>query len=223
MKEKGLEEISLGELYEIVRKRRLLILGIIIASLLISAVYAFFLAVPVYKAEALLEVMDIDPGIESQNTAFKAENATNAYIRLLKTPQFINKLASELKAENINIDKAILSKVIAVKEEDDDESITLSAEYKEKAEVAAIVDASVAILCKEASMYAVTQIQREMTAVEERIKLGKAEYEKALTQYDKTSPGTETVSKLQSDLRVNEAILAQLKANLISGNVGYGS
>jgi uncharacterized protein involved in exopolysaccharide biosynthesis len=54
------------------------------------------------------------------------------------------------------------------------------------------------------------------------MELERVKAEEALSDYKDYLAEPESVQKLQADLKINEALLVQLEANLISGNIGTG-
>lgn len=220
MGEKGLKEISLGELAGILWRRRLLVIIIMIASLLISLAYAFFIAAPVYEAGAEIGVMSVNTGVSSFDEANSPKVLASILSKEVSGSEFINKLRKELESNGTQVNRAALKSAVSATLGKDGKTIFVQVKYKNKEELVPIVNAVVNILGREASSYLVDQIQQQIVITENQIKLGKAKSNEALSKYEVYTSSPNSSSSLQSDVDIAEALLVQLKANLISDNFG---
>ncbi len=222
MEEKNFEEISLKEIIEIINKHRLLIIAIVVASLLLSAVYAFLIAVPMYSAQAEIEIINIDTGVSSINNAINPKLVTDTLLAQIKDPQFLEQVSKSLGSNNLQIDIAAMTKIISATKGKDGKSISILARYKEKKDVPQIANVAANVLSDYSTIYLKDQIQQQKAITYEHIKLAKSYSEEALSKYKEYVSSPESLSKLQSELDIDKSIIVQLKANLISGNIGLG-
>jgi capsular polysaccharide biosynthesis protein len=222
LEEKNMDEISLRELIEILYKHKRMITAIVVISLLISFLYCFLIAEPIYQAKAEIDITEIRTGANEFDKANDPKNNTDNYIKWIQDPKFIDAVSKKLESKNINIDNDILRRVMFATKGKDGVSISLIAKYKEKKYVSQIANTIAEVLDKQASVYLAEQLQQQIAIIEERIKLVLADSEQALEKYKTHLSNPDSLEKLQSELDVNKSVLAQLKTNLISGNIGSG-
>jgi len=107
----SMEEISLRELIEVLIKRKALIAIITAVAILITGVYSFFIAKPVYEVEMLLMASNSSENLSNNTiTTGNVENMLDAiakypsmnietYKQQIKTPAVINKTIKDLELE----------------------------------------------------------------------------------------------------------------------------
>lgn len=222
MEEKNFEEISLRELIGILLKYKVLILIIVSIALLLSLAYAFLIAESIYQAEAEIEILPTSTGVDS----FDQENDTkiiiDTYIEWVGDNRFLEKVSNRLESEDIDINSKVLNDIIKANKGKDGKSISLVAKYKHKAEAAPIINAVVAVITEEAAAHIREQLNRQMLMVDKQIELEELTYEKALSKYKEYASTPDSFSKLQAEKNINESLIVELKAYLISGNIGMG-
>lgn len=217
-----MEEISLRELFGILYKRRFVVIGITVASVLLSLVYSFFIAVPIYHAQAEIKVNDMDTGAVAFDKANSAGDTVDALLEKMKDLQFMEQVSKSLEMKDIEISRATLKLAIYSSKGKDGRSIVISVKYKGKKEAAPIANSAVDVLGEYLSQYLDERMQKQLDIAEEQIRLGKATAEEALFKYKEYVSGTESLIKLQSEIDINKSVLIQLKSNLMSGNTGLG-
>lgn len=222
MGEKSKDEINLRDLIGMLLKHKLLILVILLVSLMLSVIYVYFIAVPVYSTDVEVGVMGINTGVSAFDEVNNSKVFTDILFAEMSGPKFIRLLARNLQDSNINVNERTLKNAITMHKGKDGKTIFIQARYSKKEELVPIINTAVRVMGREASDYLVEQIQQQMVITENQIKLCKAKTNEALTKYEGYISNQNSSSELQSDVDVAEAVLGQLKANLVSDNYGPG-
>src|SRR5699024_9327279 len=119
------ETISLKEIFEIIKKRLLLILAFILGAALIAAVVSYFFLTPTYEASSQFIV---NQGQQDQNTQYNVNEAwsnteiINTYNVIITSPAILDEVVEELElpyssgtlAEKIQVGNAQDSQVVTV-------------------------------------------------------------------------------------------------------------
>jgi capsular polysaccharide biosynthesis protein len=217
-----LEELSLKELVKILYRRRNLIMWTVIIAVLLSLIYSFFIAVPLYYAQAICQVKGLNTGVYT----FEQENSISAIIDELleqvREPEYLEQVSKALAGINIQITGNELQGLLSFGKGADDNTIIATARCKEKKDAAEIANKAADVLCGYSSDYYREKLQPHLAYAWERMELERVKAEEALSDYKDYLAEPESVQKLQADLKINEALLVQLEANLISGNIGTG-
>ncbi|MFA5575948.1 MAG: Wzz/FepE/Etk N-terminal domain-containing protein [Tissierellaceae bacterium] len=107
-----MEEISLRELIEILIKRKVLIVGVTIAAIVLAGIYSFFIAKPQYEVEMILMASNSSENLGNNTISTgNVENMLDAiskypsmnietYKQQIKTPAVINKTMEDLHLED---------------------------------------------------------------------------------------------------------------------------
>lgn len=222
MEEKNFEEISLRELIGILLKYKVLILVIVSIALLLSLAYAFLIAESIYQAEAEIEILSTNTGISSFDQEDDKKIIIDTYAEWVGDNRFLEKVSDRLESEDIDIDSKVLNDIIKANKGKDGKSISLVAKYKHKAEAAPIINAVVAVITEEAAAHIREQLNRQMLIVDEQIEQEELTYEKALSKYKEYASTPDSLSRLQTEKNIYESLIVELKAYLISGNIGQG-
>lgn len=110
--EQVMEEISLRELIEILIKRKVLIVGVTIAAIVLAGIYSFFIAKPQYEVEMILMASNSSENLGNNTISTgNVENMLDAiskypsmnietYTQQIKTPAVINKTMEDLHLED---------------------------------------------------------------------------------------------------------------------------
>jgi capsular polysaccharide biosynthesis protein len=191
-------------------------------ALIISCIYAFMIAEPLYKAKAEIMVKNINTGVRAFDEVNEPKIIINEYMDILSDPDTIELAITKLQSESINIDKNAISKAITMSKGKDGISMTISAKYKDKAIVAPVINTMVKILNEQVSAYIREQIEQQIIINNEKIKVGEENYNRALVAYKEYMAKPESMYKLQSQIDINESLLVQLKASLLTGHIGQG-
>ncbi|MEC5423414.1 Wzz/FepE/Etk N-terminal domain-containing protein [Virgibacillus sp. C22-A2] len=121
------ETISLKEIFEVVKKRILLIIAFLLGAALIAAVISYFVLTPTYQNSSQFLVTQ-----ESQdsNTQFNSNDIRtnveliNTYNVIIKSPAILEDVVTEL---GLNISSAQLSDKIQVQSADNSQVVTVTA------------------------------------------------------------------------------------------------
>jgi tyrosine-protein kinase Etk/Wzc len=94
------EELNLGDLLGVVIENRWLIIGITLAALVVGA-YKSFTAVPIYRADGLLQVEEKKSGLANLDVATMMEDYTpvNAEIEILRSRSVLGAVVDNLKLD----------------------------------------------------------------------------------------------------------------------------
>lgn len=219
----GLEEISLKELIEILKKYKYLIIGVITISVVISFIYSFLILVPTYYTQSVIEINGINTGVSIFEQKNHPAAITTELVNQSKNPQFMEQVSKVLKDRDIQISGADLSKILSLNIGKDGKTVILSVRYEVKKDVVQIANTAIDVIKQYSSDYLKGELEEQLTNTGERMELAKSNVEEALSQYKQYLAEPESIIKLQSKVNLKESLLVQLKANLISGNIGAGS
>jgi len=126
------ETISLKEIFEVLKKRLLLIISFVVAAALISALVTFYLITPQYESSSQFIVNQSQEESESASNQFNDIRANveviNTYNVIIKSPAILEDVAGELGedftagklSEKINVSSAENSQVVTVTATDPD-------------------------------------------------------------------------------------------------------
>ena len=126
------ETISLKEIFEVLKKRILLIISFVVGAALISAIVTFFLLTPEYESSSQFIVNQSQEESETPNNQFNDIRANvemiNTYNVVIKSPAILEDVAGELGdeftagqlSEKINVSSAENSQVVTVTATDPD-------------------------------------------------------------------------------------------------------
>ncbi len=217
-----MEEISFKELVGILYRNKILIIGIIIASVVLSVAYSFFIAVPMYHARVECEINGINTGVYTFDQENHPGAIADALIDKVRDPKFMEQVSKALAKNDVKISGTELGRTITFSKGIEGKSIIVSAKYSVKKDVAQIANIAADLLSEHSAIYLKDKLQQQLVTVGDQMKLAKANAETALSQYNEYLNGSESVSRLQSEVNMSEALLVQLKGNMISGNVGTG-
>ncbi len=214
--------MSIKDLARKLYKHKALFIGIIVASLMASFIYSFFIAVPMYRAQAECEIDGLSTGLSAFGSDNYPRDIEHALFERLDDPQFMEQVSKVLAGDNIQISGSELNKLLVFSKQSDGKSILISSRYQVRKDVPHIANVAAKVFSEYSAQYLREKIKQQLIYIERQIEMGKAKAEEALTQYTAALSGSESISRLQSEVDLNEALLVQLKANMISGNVGMG-
>src|SRR5210317_646174 len=94
------DEIDLGDLIGVLIENRWLIAAITFVALLLGATYAF-VATPIYKADALIQVEEKKSGLGDLdiNSLFEGDTSVNAEIEILRSRLVLGDVVDNLKLD----------------------------------------------------------------------------------------------------------------------------
>lgn len=130
------ETISLKEIYEVLKKRFLLILTFIFAAALIAAIISYFILTPKYDANSqfIVNQSEIDPNMQySVNDVRMNVELINTYNVIIKSPAILDQVVEELRlpysadqlSEKIEVNSAENSQVVTVTATDEDPALAV--------------------------------------------------------------------------------------------------
>ncbi|MFD1851243.1 YveK family protein [Oceanobacillus bengalensis] len=125
------ESISLKEIFEVIKKRFLLIIGLAIGAAFIAAIISYFLLTPEYENSSQFLVNQSNPDPEQQVTQTELRTnieLINTYNVIIRSPRILDEVANELNldmssgqlAQKINVSSAENSQVVTVTATDAD-------------------------------------------------------------------------------------------------------
>jgi capsular polysaccharide biosynthesis protein len=120
------ETISLKEILDVLKKRTLMILTIIISFAAIALLVSYFLITPTYKASASVVVnQEENVDVSAQYNAIQSNiSLINTYKIVIKSPVILDDVAKEM---NLSLSSDELAEKLDVNSEADTQIITLSA------------------------------------------------------------------------------------------------
>jgi len=130
------ETISLKEIYEVLKKRLLLILAFVFGAALIAAVVSYFLLTPKYESSSqfIVNQSEQDPNMQySVNDVRMNVEMINTYNVIIKSPAILDQVVEELKlpysatalGEKIQVSSAENSQVVTVTATDEDPALAV--------------------------------------------------------------------------------------------------
>ncbi|HQL36464.1 MAG TPA: Wzz/FepE/Etk N-terminal domain-containing protein [Bacillota bacterium] len=209
LERKNVGDLSLRELIEILIKHKILIMGIIVGVLIFSIIYSFFIAVPVYNAEAEVEINKANTGVGKFDKDYYSNAIIDALLKQMKDSQYTEQVSKVLESKNIYISNSSLMEIISSSKGKNGKTILLSAKYIDKKEVAHIVNASADVLQKLSAQYMREKIQEQLVITGERIELARKNVEAALLKYNENIAGQEGIDKQQAGISISEFLSEQ--------------
>lgn len=130
------ETISLKEIYEVLKKRFLLILTFIFAFALIAAIVSYFIMTPKYEASSQFIVNQSKVDSEMQydvNDVRMNVELINTYNVIIKSPAILDQVVEELNlsyganelGEKLQVESAEQSQVVTVTAKDEDPAVAV--------------------------------------------------------------------------------------------------
>ncbi|MYL30768.1 capsular biosynthesis protein [Halobacillus halophilus] len=122
------ETISLKEIFEVIKKRLWMIIGLAIAAAVISALYTIFLVTPTYEASSQFIVNQTQS--EQQNAAYDINDIRtnveliNTYNVIIESPRILDQVASEL---NLDISAGALANKLQVSNANESQVVNVTA------------------------------------------------------------------------------------------------
>ena len=119
------EEISLSELFGILRKRMAMIVGLGLVILILAAVFTFFIATPKYSSTTQILVNRTTESAEGMqlNDINTNVQMINTYKDIIKGPVILNEVSGKLKG---NLTTAQLSEKIEIATQDNSQVFSLT-------------------------------------------------------------------------------------------------
>jgi len=130
------ETISLKEIYEVLKKRFLLILSIVFAAALIAAIVSYFVMTPKYEASSqfIVNQSEVDPNMQySVNDVRMNVELINTYNVIIKSPAILDQVVDELNlpytasalGDKIQVNSAENSQVVTVTAQDESPALAV--------------------------------------------------------------------------------------------------
>jgi len=218
LKRENIGDMSAKEMAEILNKHRMLFSGIIIISIFLSIIYSFFVAVPIYQARAEVEINKANTGASIIDSIYNSNIIIDELLRQTKELQYAEQLGKALAIKNIHINISDLMTIITSSKGANGRSIILSVKNKEKKETVHVVNTAADTLLELSDQYIKEEIQKQLSIIEDRIKLGRENIEKALLMYNKNKEGSEGIDKGQRRISISEILPMQpIDESLIEG------
>lgn len=120
------ETISLKEIYQVLKKRILLILAIIFGAALIAAVLSYFVITPTYESNSqfIVNQEQQDPNMQySVNDVRMNVELINTYNQIIKSPAILDQVVEEL---NLPYSSSVLSDKIEVNSAEQSQVVTVT-------------------------------------------------------------------------------------------------
>ena len=204
LEEENMNEISIREFIGILINYKILIAGIIVGVLVLSIIYSFFIAVPVYHAEAEVEINKANTGVSKFDEDYYSNAIIDALLNQMKDSQYTEQVSKVLESKKINISSSTLMEIISSSRGRNGRTIILSAKYNEKKEVSHIVNASADVLHELSAQYMREKIQEQLIIIGERIELARKNVEIALFKYNENIAEQEDIDKPQAGISISE-------------------
>ncbi|MFD1362338.1 YveK family protein [Lentibacillus salinarum] len=121
------ETISLKEIFEVLKKRILLIISFIVGTALVSAIITFFLLTPQYESSSQFLVNQSQQETEVPTNDLDVQTNVeliNTYNVIIKSPAILEQVAEEL---NLNLSTSQLSDKISVESAENSQVVTVTA------------------------------------------------------------------------------------------------
>lgn len=213
-----IEEISLRELIEILLKRKILIIGITIISILAAGIVNFFVLEPVYEARMVLMASQFSDKLQANqiqgegidsilSSLSKLPTMTlETYRQQIKAPRIMRATIEDLGLEE-SYDIESLANAIALETVKDTNLITIKMKHKDPEKAAEIVNKVgenfVAFVADKAKEHATTSSQY----VEAQMEIEKEKLDEVLSELKEFLSQPRGVSELEKEL---EARLEQI-------------
>lgn len=120
------ETISLKEIFEVIKKRLVLIIGLIIGAAVIAAIISYFILTPTYESSSMFIVNQEqqDSGQYNVNEIRSNVELINTYNVIIKSPAILEDVVQEL---NLNYSAGQLSNKISVSSAENSQVVTVTA------------------------------------------------------------------------------------------------
>ena len=121
------ETISLKEIVEVIKKRLLMIMALMLGAALAAAIISYFVLTPQYEnsSQFIVTQSNIDPSMQfTQNDIRTNVELINTYNVIIKSPAILNSVAEELE---LNLTSSQLSQKIQVASADNSQVVTVTA------------------------------------------------------------------------------------------------
>ncbi len=135
-----MEEMDLREYWQIIVKRKRLILAVFLLTVLAVAIYSF-LAAPIYEAFTTLIVREAGMGVETiffDGASALGKNVAQNYIQIMKSRTILERVASDLGREDLT--QSALEKAITIQSVQGSDVLKISMQSPEPALAQAVVN-----------------------------------------------------------------------------------
>lgn len=135
-----MEEMDLREYWQIIVKRKRLILAVFLLTVLAVAIYSF-LATPIYEAFTTLIVREAGMGVETiffDGASALGKNVAQNYIQIMKSRTILERVASDLGREDLT--QSALEKAITIQSVQGSDVLKISMQSPEPALAQAVVN-----------------------------------------------------------------------------------
>jgi len=137
------EEISLVELFDIIKKRLALIINLTLVGVLLAAVYTFFIAVPEYSSTTQLLVNRTQQTEVIQQSDINTNvQLINTYKDILKGPVILDEVREEL---DLDISHAALSNKLSISSENNSQVFSIAVNDTNPYDAAMIVNTTATV------------------------------------------------------------------------------
>ncbi|MFD1037168.1 Wzz/FepE/Etk N-terminal domain-containing protein [Virgibacillus byunsanensis] len=171
------EEISLREIIEKLWKGKWIIVGIAVAALLISFVYSFLIADPVYKGDANVTVHNVASVPENVQPYINEMTKPEIFVQTMKSSTVLEKV---IQKENLDLTVNQLQSKINVElpSEETNSFISISMEGTDKEQIKSTIDSTISITRDELG----NDIQSRLTMLEEEYQAQMEVEDKQITE-----------------------------------------
>ncbi|GAB3805715.1 YveK family protein [Virgibacillus kimchii] len=139
------ETISLKEIFEVIKKRLLLIIAFILGAALIAAVVSYFVLTPTYESSSqfIVNQGEQDPNMQySVNDAWSNTEIINTYNVIITSPAILDEVVEEL---NLPYSSATLANKIQVGNTQDSQVVTVTATDENPAMAVELANTTVSV------------------------------------------------------------------------------
>ena len=216
------QEISLRELIEVLLKNKLIIAGITAVCVLVAFAYSFYIAEPIYQAEAKLIVSDLkrnQPNIDNiygiiDNYASYPNFTVASYKDQIKNPEILYKVREQLQLKPEEYSLSGLANMITV--DNPQNTNVLSIKVKEQnPELAAGIANTLAINFSDfISTLTQRQASKSLEYIVGQMKVEEENLNKVLTEYKTFLQQPRGVAELESEIGSKINLLTGLKEQL---------
>ncbi|SEH44127.1 Capsular polysaccharide biosynthesis protein [Halobacillus karajensis] len=144
------ETISLKEIFEVLKKRILLILSLAVGAAVLSALITLFVLTPTYEASSQFIVSQSQD--QSQNTPYNIDDIRtnveliNTYNEVIKSPRILDEVANEM---GIDLTAAALSKKLQVSNSNESQVVNVTATDEDPQRAADLANTTVSVFQSE--------------------------------------------------------------------------
>lgn len=142
------ETISLKEIFEVIRKRLLLIIAFVFGAALIAAIVSYFVITPTYeaKSEFIVNQGELDPSQFNVNDIRTNVELINTYNDIIKSPAITEKVIDSLK---LSLTPSSLADKVQVSSSENSQVVTVAVTDESPALAVQIANTTVEIFQKE--------------------------------------------------------------------------